>query len=73
MNLKETIRTEVRIQLSKLETTCHNMASLLHSLGILVGGWPNPLPKEVGYTYRFKFFSFSDYSLFMLLYYVLSF
>ncbi|CAA0822510.1 Chaperone DnaJ-domain superfamily protein [Striga hermonthica] len=45
MNLKERIREEVRTELKKLEG--HNLASLLHSLGIHVGGWPNPAPQEV--------------------------
>jgi len=37
MNLKEQIRAEVRKELSKLEMTCHDMASVLHGLGITVG------------------------------------
>ncbi|GER40588.1 chaperone DnaJ-domain superfamily protein [Striga asiatica] len=48
MNLKERIREEVETELKKLEVLCHNnMASLLHSLGIHVRGWPNPVPQEV--------------------------
>lgn len=37
MNLKEQIRAEVRMELSKLEITCHDMASVLSGLGITVG------------------------------------
>lgn len=37
MNLKERIRAEVRRELSKLEMTCHDMASVLRGLGIIVG------------------------------------
>lgn len=48
MNLKDTVRAEVRIELKKLEVGCQNMASLLHSLGIRVDGWPKPSPQEVG-------------------------
>lgn len=50
MNLKDTIRAEVRDQLKKMEVGCQNMASLLHLLGIGVGSWPNPSPQEVGRT-----------------------
>ncbi|CAA2971290.1 uncharacterized protein LOC111398928 isoform X1 [Olea europaea var. sylvestris] len=46
MNLKEAIRTEVRTQLKKLETMCHDMASLLHYLGIKMASWPHPSPHE---------------------------
>ncbi|KAL7110419.1 hypothetical protein ACP275_05G025200 [Erythranthe tilingii] len=52
MNMKEIIRTEVRTELSILENTCYSMAFLLHSLGINVGGWPNPLPQEVQTAYK---------------------
>ncbi|KAL3824003.1 hypothetical protein ACJIZ3_020032 [Penstemon smallii] len=52
MNMKEVIRAEVRKDLKKLEVSCRNMASLLHCLGILVGGWPNPLPQEVQIAYK---------------------
>lgn len=48
MNMKEIIRAEVRNQLKTVEVRCHNMASLLHSLGLEVGSWPNPSPQEVG-------------------------
>lgn len=48
MNLKEIIRAEVRNQLKMVEVGCHNMASLLHSLGLKVGSWPTPSPQEVG-------------------------
>ncbi|KAJ8570048.1 hypothetical protein K7X08_006625 [Anisodus acutangulus] len=37
MNLKERIRAEVRKELSKLEMTCLDMASVLRGLGITVG------------------------------------
>ncbi|PHT48736.1 hypothetical protein CQW23_12944 [Capsicum baccatum] len=37
MNLKEPIQAEVQKELSKLEMTCHDMASVLRGLGINVG------------------------------------
>lgn len=37
MNLKEVIRAAVRKELNQLELTCHDMASVLRGLGILVG------------------------------------
>ncbi|XP_057809957.1 uncharacterized protein LOC131024466 [Salvia miltiorrhiza] len=52
MNLKDTIRAEVRNQLKKMEVGCQNMASLLHLLGIEVGSWPNPSPQEVQAAYK---------------------
>ncbi|KAL0327096.1 UNVERIFIED_CONTAM: hypothetical protein Sangu_1787600 [Sesamum angustifolium] len=52
MNLKEVIRAEVRKELKQLEIACHSMASLLHLLGIRVGGWPHPLPQEVQTAYK---------------------
>ncbi|KAL0408767.1 UNVERIFIED_CONTAM: hypothetical protein Sradi_1811100 [Sesamum radiatum] len=52
MNLKEVIRAEVRKELKQLEIACHSMASLLHLLGIRVGGWPHPLPQEVQAAYK---------------------
>lgn len=54
MNLKEVIRSEVRTRLKQLETTCHDMASLLHSLGINLATWPHPSPHEVGHTSTIK-------------------
>ena len=47
--MKEQIRAEVRKELSKLEKTCRDMASLLRGLGIKVGGGFQPLPHEVSY------------------------
>lgn len=38
MKLKENIRAKVGKELSMLETTCHDMASVLRGLGISVGG-----------------------------------
>ncbi|CAI9785310.1 unnamed protein product [Fraxinus pennsylvanica] len=52
MNLKEVIRTEVRTQLKKLETMCHDMASLLYYLGIKLASWPHPSPHEVQAAYK---------------------
>ncbi|XP_051145502.1 uncharacterized protein LOC127261271 [Andrographis paniculata] len=52
MSLKETIRAEVRNVLMKVENTSPNMASLLHSLGVHVSGWPNPLPQQVQTAYK---------------------
>ncbi|KAH0756181.1 hypothetical protein KY290_026451 [Solanum tuberosum] len=49
MNLKEQIRAEVRKELSKLEMTCHDMASVLHGLGITVG---NGTSHEVRVAYK---------------------
>ncbi|XP_055809868.1 uncharacterized protein LOC129880057 [Solanum dulcamara] len=37
MSLKEQLRVEVQKELSKIEMTCHNMASVLCGLGITVG------------------------------------
>lgn len=47
MNLKEKLRVEVMKELGKLEMTCSNMASLLRSLGIKIGGGPFPSSDEV--------------------------
>ncbi|KAL6505671.1 hypothetical protein OROHE_023050 [Orobanche hederae] len=52
MNLKERVRAEVRMELNNLGISSHSMASLLHSLGISVGGWPNPLPQQVQTAYK---------------------
>ncbi|CAI9779284.1 unnamed protein product [Fraxinus pennsylvanica] len=52
LNLKEVMRSQVRKELKKLEMTCCNMASLLHSLGIPVGSWPCPSPNEVQTAYK---------------------
>ncbi|XP_073142750.1 uncharacterized protein [Henckelia pumila] len=52
MNLKEVIRAEVRTELNKLEMTCQNMSSLLHSFGIQIEGWPNPSSQEVQTAYK---------------------
>ncbi|XP_073059366.1 uncharacterized protein [Primulina eburnea] len=52
MNLKEVIRAKVRKELSKLEMACQDMASLLHSFGIQMEGWPNPSPQEVQTAYK---------------------
>ncbi|KAL6577743.1 hypothetical protein OROMI_010071 [Orobanche minor] len=51
-NTKERVRAEVRMELSDLEVSCHSMASLLHLLGISVGGWPYPLPQQVQTAYK---------------------
>ncbi|KAL0446975.1 UNVERIFIED_CONTAM: hypothetical protein Slati_1825400 [Sesamum latifolium] len=44
--------TQRRKELKQLEIACHSMASLLHLLGIRVGGWPHPLPQEVQAAYK---------------------
>ncbi|KAE8681995.1 Chaperone DnaJ-domain superfamily protein, putative isoform 3 [Hibiscus syriacus] len=44
LTLKEQLRTEVRKELSKLEISCIDMASLLRGLGIPVGGGFIPCP-----------------------------
>ncbi|XP_059317138.1 uncharacterized protein LOC132067812 [Lycium ferocissimum] len=49
MNLKERIRAEVRKELSKLEMTCLDMASVLRGLGINVGDGTN---HEVRVAYK---------------------
>ncbi|XVE74388.1 hypothetical protein DITRI_Ditri12bG0013200 [Diplodiscus trichospermus] len=49
MNLKERLRIEVRKELLMLEKSCIDMASLLHSMGIPVGG---PLSNEVHAAYK---------------------
>ncbi|OMO93586.1 hypothetical protein CCACVL1_06442 [Corchorus capsularis] len=50
MKLKDQVRMEVRKELSKLEMACIDMASLLRSLGILIGG--SLCPKEVHAAYK---------------------
>ncbi|KAK8643443.1 hypothetical protein V6N13_012742 [Hibiscus sabdariffa] len=52
MNLKEQLRMEVRKELSKLEISCIDMASLLRSLGIPVGGGFYPLSNEIHAAYK---------------------
>ncbi|KAF8021377.1 hypothetical protein BT93_G1728 [Corymbia citriodora subsp. variegata] len=52
MNLKEQLRAEIRKEISELEITCNNMASLLRGLGIPIGGSLCPLPQEVHAAYR---------------------
>lgn len=49
MNMKEQLRAEVRKELNILENKCPDMASLLRSLGIQLGGGFKPLPHEVSY------------------------
>ncbi|XP_048134388.1 uncharacterized protein LOC115750549 isoform X2 [Rhodamnia argentea] len=46
MNLKEQLRAEIRKEITKLEITCTDMASLLRGLGIHIGGGLCPLPQE---------------------------
>ncbi|KAJ6720998.1 CHAPERONE DNAJ-DOMAIN SUPERFAMILY PROTEIN [Salix viminalis] len=52
LNMKERFRVEVRKELSRLEITCFNMASLLRGLGIHVEGGFNPLPNQVHAAYK---------------------
>ncbi|XVF03145.1 hypothetical protein REPUB_Repub04eG0235600 [Reevesia pubescens] len=52
LNLKEQLRIEVRKELIRLEKSCINMASLLRSLGIPVGGGFRPLSNEVHAAYK---------------------
>ncbi|VFQ71007.1 unnamed protein product [Cuscuta campestris] len=52
MNTKDVIRSEVRRELSKLEKTCCDMASVLRGLGITVGGSPSPKLNEVRAAYK---------------------
>ncbi|XP_030543886.2 uncharacterized protein LOC115750549 isoform X3 [Rhodamnia argentea] len=52
MNLKEQLRAEIRKEITKLEITCTDMASLLRGLGIHIGGGLCPLPQEVHTAYR---------------------
>ncbi|KAK1423200.1 hypothetical protein QVD17_18496 [Tagetes erecta] len=58
MNLKEQYRAEVIQELKRLEVYCHDMASLLHGLGIRVGNGPVPLPHEVRAAYKRALLSF---------------
>ncbi|PSS28944.1 Bromodomain-containing protein [Actinidia chinensis var. chinensis] len=58
MNMKEQHRAEVRKELSKLEITCRDMASLLRGLGIQVGSGVQPLPHEVRAAYKRALLSF---------------
>ncbi|GAV79543.1 DnaJ domain-containing protein [Cephalotus follicularis] len=52
MNLKEQLRVEIRNELCKLEMSCIDMASLLRSLGVPVGGGFRPLSHEVHAAYK---------------------
>ncbi|KAL3830595.1 hypothetical protein ACJIZ3_019397 [Penstemon smallii] len=52
MNLKEVMRAKIIKDLKRLELSCHSLASLLHALGIHMGGWPNPSPQEVQTAYK---------------------
>ncbi|GMH26191.1 hypothetical protein Nepgr_028034 [Nepenthes gracilis] len=52
MNFKEQLRSQVRSELNKLELTCSDMASLLRSLGIHVGGGFIPSPHDVQSAYK---------------------
>lgn len=54
MNLKEVIRAQVMKELNQLEVICHDMASLLRGLGIIVGNSVNPSLKEVSYSCTYK-------------------
>ena len=56
--MKERFRVEVRKELSRLEITCFNMASLLRGLGIHVEGGFNPLPKQAS-----QILMHSDYTI----------
>ncbi|GAA0164852.1 chaperone [Lithospermum erythrorhizon] len=58
MNMKETIRSEVRNKLSKVEKSCHDMASLLRSLGIQVGSEVRPNADEVRVACKKALFAF---------------
>ncbi|XP_076918227.1 uncharacterized protein LOC143578576 [Bidens hawaiensis] len=51
MNMKEMYRFEVQQDLKKLEMTCHDMASLLRGLGILVNS-PYATSDEVHAAYK---------------------
>ena len=46
MNMKEQLRSEIRKELVRMEITCLDMASLLRSLGIQVGGGLKPSSHE---------------------------
>ncbi|XP_030448157.1 uncharacterized protein LOC115670895 [Syzygium oleosum] len=52
MNLKEQLRAEIRKEISKLEITCTDMASLLRGLGIHIGGSFCPSTQEVHAAYK---------------------
>lgn len=53
MNTKDVIRSEVRRELSILEKTCHDMASVLRGLGITVGdSSSSPKLNEVRAAYK---------------------
>lgn len=52
MNLKEQLRAEIRKEISKLEITCTDMASLLRGLGIHIEGGFFPLPQEASYLFH---------------------
>lgn len=54
MNLKEVIRAQVMKELNHLEVICHDMASLLRGLGIIVGNSVNPSLEEVSYSCTYK-------------------
>lgn len=52
MNLKEVIRAQVIKELNQLELRCHDMASLLRRLGIIIGNSVNPSLNEVRSAYK---------------------
>ncbi|GAA0171331.1 chaperone [Lithospermum erythrorhizon] len=58
MNMKDLIRVEVRNELSKVEITCCDMASLLRSLGIQVGSQLRPNTDEVRAACKRALFAF---------------
>lgn len=55
MNMKEKLRVEIRKGLKELEMRCKDMPSLLHGLGIHVGGSLIPLPNEASCVYLLFF------------------
>ncbi|XP_047321400.1 uncharacterized protein LOC124925445 [Impatiens glandulifera] len=58
LNMKEKLRAEVQVELSHLERTCLNMATLLRNLGIHVEGGLHPLPNDVRAAYKRAVLSF---------------
>lgn len=52
MSTKEQLRNEIRKELSRLELSCIDMASLLRTLGIRVDGGFHPLSHEVRAAYK---------------------
>lgn len=52
--MKEKLRAKVKSDLSRLESTCRDMASVLHGLGIQVNGGANEVSEHVLKVHDFE-------------------